>query len=227
MKKQEIEKIEKILEVSDKEVSTKKFAEVWEEIKDRNPNAKQSERKPSRKVSRRRLALVASFVGVLLVGGIVAPIAVYASRNDETVYFSPEQLVKVVVDEDELYQALAEAKIAHVDFSEFQLQGYRLYQGGKKKQTKGAIMEFYDDNSYNLKVEFYDKTVRFNKNLYTDYTLTYSVNGADIRYKLKESYESEGLYVYAIKANYNSVNYFMEYYCFTDNIQPFFDSFFS
>ena len=184
--------------------------------------------KPSRKRNRKRLALVASIAGVLLVGGSVAPIIVHSVNQADIAYFDIENLVMVgVANENELYQALAKAKIAHVDFSEFQLQDSRLYQGGKKKQTKGAIMEFYDDNSYNLKVEFYDKTVRYPAALYTDYTLTYSVNGADIRYKLKESYESEGLYVYAIKANYNSVNYFMEYYCFTDNIQPFFDSFFS
>ncbi|MBQ4268666.1 MAG: hypothetical protein IJB97_03335 [Clostridia bacterium] len=226
MKKQEIEKIEKILEVSDKEVSTKKFAEVWEEIKDRNPNVKQSVRTPSRKVNRKRLALVASIVGVLLVGGSVAPIIVHSVNQADIYYFNIEDLQVVDVDEDMLYQALETAKIGHVNFDGFDLQECKLYQTKNEAQTKGALVKF-SDSAYSLNVKFFDETVKYSKKLYADYTLTYSVNGADIHYKLKESYESQGLYVYAIKANYNSVNYFMEYYCFTDNIQPFFDSFFS
>ena len=227
MKKQEIEKIEKILEVSDKDVSTKDFSGIWEEIKDRDPNANQSERVTPRKRNRKMLTLVASLVGVLLVGGIVTPIAVSASKNNSITYFSLEQLEKIVVEKNELYQVLETAKIQHVSFDEFELQECRLYQTKNTAIPKGALMSFFDDGSYNLTVEFYDKTVKYPENQFENYTLTYSVNGADICYKLKETYETEGLYVYEIKANYNSVNYFMEYYCYTEDIEPFFDSFFS
>ena len=64
------------------------------------------------------------------------------------------------------------------------------------------------------------------RDLEIEYQFNYSVNDAIIEYRVKESYPEDGIYVYDIKANFSSVNYYMEYTCFTKNIKPFLDAFF-
>ena len=80
--------------------------------------------------------------------------------------------------------------------------------------------------TFYLTVDFYDKSVKIDELLNKSYDFDYSVNDAMIQYKIKETYPEDGIYIYDIRANFNSVNYFMEYMCFTEDIKPFLDEFF-
>ena len=94
---------------------------------------------------------------------------------------------------------------------------------------KGGLLELMDDvenPTFFLSLEVYDQSVEIVGQTQRWYDCAYSVNGANIQYRAKASFPDGGVYIYYIKASMNTVDYYMQYTCFTEDIKPFLDEFF-
>ena len=142
-----------------------------------------------------------------------------------------DQLGAVSVTESEFYEDLEESQIKHVDFSGFIIQSYTLLKTNSLV-TKGGLIEVYDDEdaaTMFATIKFLDASVEIEEEKYSDYDLTYTVNNTEIKYKLKEYIEIEGIaiYTYGIFADSVDTRYMIDYNSLTDNVLTFMDTFFS
>ena len=220
----ENKEIEQELERRAESVEVRDFSLVWKDIEGRVS--------PKKRTNSRRLiswiASAAAFVCLTVACSIFLPSIINQnSENPERTYFTDE-LGSISVDETQFYQELTAANIQHVDFSKYIGSNYVLLQA-VDNQTKGGSIDLIDNSdkpTFILAVEFYDDKVKEKPTGSNQYNLSCEANGVTVQYKVKEAYPEESYYVYQMKANYNSVNYYMEYTCFTEDITPFLNEFF-
>lgn len=222
--KMEDKELEQKLKKSVDDIEVRDYSLVWNDIKGRVA--------PKRQVNKRRLtgwiASAVALVCVTIVCSIILPMAITQNDEEPEVTYFMDELGGVAVEETQFYMELEKANIKHVDFSRYVGSYHVLFQT-ESGQTKGGSIELMDDldnATFILDVQFYDDKVKGESMLSSEFNLNYEVNGAIIYYRVKEAYPEDSWYVYELKANYNSVNYYMEYTGFTEDIKPFLDEFF-
>ena len=215
--------IEQRIEKSAENIETREFSSVWSDIKHKVDSREVLERKRFN-----RLIAVAASLAILIIGcSILLPIAIKRNNDKEQSYFL-EQFGAVAVAETEFFETLDKEKIEHVDFSRFVRSNCCLLKTGDGITGGGAIelSDDADEPTFILSILFYADSVKNFELNSPKYDLAYESNGAVVRYRLVESYPEENWYVYELRANYNSVNYAMEYTCFVEDIEPFLNEFF-
>lgn len=226
----EDKEIEKKLKEGANNIEVRDFSLVWNDIKDKIA--------PRKKKHSLWLPIAASVASIVAVCSVIIPTAIKTNDNPitnenqgsgspEQVYFLDELLLVETTSEDFLNQ-LTSASIDIIDISKYVISSSYLFKTAEQN-IKGGRVELTDDldlATFYLTVDFYDKSVKVDELLNKQYDFNYSINNAIIQYSIKESYPEDGIYIYDIKANYNSVNYFMEYTCFTEDVKPFFNEFF-
>ena len=220
----ENKEVEQELERRAENVEVRDFSLVWKDIEGRvSPKKSANNRRMMRWI-----ASAAALVCLTVACSIFLPrIINQNSGNPERTYFTDE-LGSFSLDEVQFYQGLAISGIQHVDFSQYIRSNHALFQT-EDHQTKGGSVQLTDDlnnPTFILAVEFYDDKVKEKPTGSNQYNLSCEANGVTVQYKVKEAYPEESYYVYQMKANYNSVNYYMEYTCFTEDITPFLNEFF-
>ena len=216
--------LEKELENSIDNIEVRDFSLVWDDIKDKVKPKKHTRRS----LIMRWGTVAASFFCLLMACSIILPIVIKQNTKESDVTYFMEQLGAVSVEEKQFYEELNKEDIKHVDFSRYVGNFYVLLQTEDYK-TKGGSIELSDDlenPTFLLTLQFYDDRVKGESIASPEFNLNYEVNGGIIYYRIKESYPEESWYIYELRANYNSVNYYMEYMCFTEDIKPFLDEFF-
>lgn len=226
----EDKEIEKKLKEGADNIEIRDFSLVWNDIK--------SKILPQKKKRSHWLPIAASVASIVISCSVIIPFALQPNDNpitneeqgtgpSEQVYFLDELLLVETTSEDFLNQ-LTSASIDIIDISKYVISSSYLFKTAEQN-IKGGRVELTDDldlATFYLTVDFYDKSVKVDELLNKQYDFNYSINNAIIQYSIKESYPEDGIYIYDIKANYNSVNYFMEYTCFTEDVKPFFNEFF-
>ncbi len=220
------QEIEKKLQESVDNVETREFSEVWGEIKDRIEM-------PSKRKSRRWIPAVASVACAAAVCAVAIPLALHygsdapvtqsssTQSSSEKRYFHDKLFLENVTFEV-FTTSIQQSEIACVDFSDYEIFSSAVYKteddfvaGGKLElanESSYFILQLYADN---VVVDMYSNVV---------YDLSYTANGTVIEYRLKEA--NSGTYKYDIKAQHNGTQYYIEYTCFSEDIQPFLTSFF-
>lgn len=226
----EDKEIEKKLQDGADNIEVRDFSLVWKDIK--------SKIVPSKKKRFHWLPIAASVASIVVACSIIIPVALQSHEqpsignnqstgSSEQVYFLDDLLLLETPSEDFL-NLLTSANIEIVDISNYVISSSYLFKT-PTQSVKGGRVELTDDldsSMFYLVVDFYDESVKIDVLLNRQYDFDYSVNDAMIQYKIKETYPEDGIYIYDIRANFNSVNYFMEYTCFTEDIKPFLDEFF-
>ena len=215
--------IEKQIKESVDKIEVRDFSLVWDNIKHRIDPKKEYAKK---KRVVRWVSAAASFVALVIGCAVVLPITInYGDK--EPVYFM-EQLGAIAVEEFEFYDTLTKEKINHVDFSDYIQSNYTLLQT-ENNVTKGGAIDLSDDveePTFLISIQFYDDKVKGFELDSPKFDLCHQVEGITVYYRILEAYPEESWYVYEVHANYNSVNYSMEYTCFSENITSFLDNFF-
>lgn len=216
--------LEKKLEKSVEKIPVRDFSEVWEEIKDRVEPTKKNR-------FFRWTPVVATVAGLAVVCSIVIPIVINQNQpeNPPKTYLESE-LLSEEVEIQEFLSQISSSELDLVNLSLYSLSSTYLLKT-TDSIVKGGQMELVDNldsPTFYLNIIFYHKTVQVNETQKIEYEVDYTTtNGAVTEYRLKDSYPEYQIYVYDIKANYNSVNYYMEYTCSTEDITPFLNSFFN
>ena len=214
--------VEKKIQESADNIEVRDYSLIWNNIKDRV----QPEKK--RKKRRRWLPVVVSAACVALVCAVAVPVAVnHLGAGKETTYFDDE-LISEAMPLDKLCEELTAAGIEYADFSGYEIVGSMLLKTGDFK-VKGGLVELTDNSenpTFFLFLRLYDEDVIVEFVPEIVYDSRYVANGTEVEYTIQEA-TSDGVYVYNIHANYRGANYYMEYTCFTEDITPFLDAFFS
>lgn len=225
----ENEEVEKILEESAQKTPVRDFGEIWKDI---GPviEEEQKKKKESKKSKffKRQLPVIAS-ICLLIACVVVLPLTLFIDREPQ--YFIDELGMYIVTEED-FYEEIREARIGHVDFTDYYIESYTLLQT-KDMKTVGGVIDVLDDEvapTKFFKIQFFVSSVKLaDNNVYNNLNLSYITNGASIQYQLKST-DGEGdetTYEYTIKATQHRITYLIEYVSFDDNITEFFDEFFS
>lgn len=220
----ENKEIEQELKKRVENTQVRDFSLVWKDIEGRVS--------PKKPANNRRLirwiASAAALVCLTVACSIFLPRFITQNNEiPERTYFTND-LGSFSLDETQFYQGLATSGIQYLDFSQYIRSNYALFKT-EDHETKGGSIDLTDslDNpTFLLSVQFYDDKVKEQSSEANKYDLNCEVNGVTVYYRVKESYPEERFYVYEMKANYNSVNYYLEYTCFTEDITPFLSEFF-
>lgn len=215
--------VEEKLRESVKKIKKRKFSEVWKEIE---PELEIKKKK--RFEFKRWLPLIATSLCLIVGLSVILPLTLH-KKEDELVYFL-DSLGVASVEEDEFHTSIQSAGLSCVDFSKYVIESCALLQTEDRK-TKGGVLDAtdnVDEPTMLLSVEFFSSSVHFREELYADYTLLYSVNGATINYKLNNHLEEDGVetYEYLVKAEFREIIYLISYISLSDNVTEFFDEFF-
>lgn len=216
--------LEKELKTSVDNMEVRDFSLIWNDIKGRVSPKKHT----SKYHFTGWVASVAVLVCLIVVGSIVLPNVINSNNEKPEVTYFMDELGGVAVEETQFYSELEKANIKHVDFSRY-IGSYHVLFQTEDKQTKGGSIELSDDldnPNFLFVIQFYDDKVQGEPMISSEFNLNYEVNGSVIYYRVKEAYPEDSWYVYELKANYKSVNYYMEYTCFTEDIKPFLNEFF-
>ena len=222
--------VEKKLQESADNIETRDFALVWKDIK------QEIEPQRIKKKKSHWLPLAASAASVVVACSIIIPIALAqnqpqvgdeSSSSSEQAYLIGELSV-VEVTAEEFFTKVTLAGIDLVDVSDYIVAFSTLFET-QDAIVKGGKLELTDsleNSTFYIMLRFYDQSVKVEEQEQEQYDFHYSVNDASIQYRCKSFYSEAGIYIYDIKANVNTVNYYMEYTCFTEDIKPFLDEFF-
>lgn len=223
--------VEKKLQESADNIETRDFSLVWKDIQHKVEV-------PQKKMPAFWWKLAASAASIAVACSIIIPLAINqnqqqadtdssSSSSQQLVYLADELSVVDATAED-FFNQVAMAGIDLVDVSDYMVVSSALFKA-PDAVVKGGQLELTDDlenSTVFLMLRMYDQSVVVEDELQTQYNFNYTVNDASIEYRIKEAYPDVGIYIYDIKANANSVNYYMEYTCFTEDIKPFLDEFF-
>lgn len=207
------------MERKEQEHQTRSFDEVWAEI---GPHI---EREKQRRKNRRRIwTSVGSVCACAVVAtAVILPITLYEKPEQPKLYLDDE-LSELSVSAEEFSSRLSDSKIPLVDITDYYIFSYTAYQT-KENKMKGGVLVFADDEnnlSYFINLRFYDKDVNVTGDTTVSYDMSYSTNSkANVEYFLDEDDQK-----YHIKAEYNSVKYYMEYTGSAEAITGFFEAFF-
>lgn len=217
----EREEIEKKLQEKANETKIPDFESVWEKIEPRITEQKKEATRWNKFIR----PLAVTFACVAITCGIVLPIALQKPPVDPPpVYYLNDDLTTVSASETEFLLALQSSTVQVVDLARFKIEVCAIYETdtGIVKGGKAEFLDNEDDPTCLVYVRFYDKDVKVSdtyENVYdTDYV---TQSGAIIAYKHESAFNK-----FYIKAEYKSVQYFMEYMGATETVTQFFETFF-
>ncbi len=216
--------VERKLQESIEKTEARPFDEVWEEIKDRiQPTPIRSKRK-----KRWVVAAVSAAVACGVICAVTLPLLNPAPVTNGPTTYLRDQLQVVPADVGEFNHAFAEEKIDCVDFSEYVVVSTCLYKTSKGI-AKGGKLELADEvnnSTFYLTMQLYSMDVVVDKREEVVFDKHYIVGNTSIEYRIKETYPEDGVYIYDIRTEHNSTQYYMEYTCFSEDITPFLSEFF-
>lgn len=230
----EEKEIERILQKAADNISIPDYKEVYAKIKGQLGKPVRHRRIP---LTRRWKTVVASACSVLIGGGITLSVAIPVSihlRQSKTpvaTRYFVDDLVFTNVDLDNFYLELRTSPFSVVDFSDYAVSLQGLYQLTEGHVTQGGYVEFpigEGDIFSFAKIKFFSERIKVDEVLYSGYTETYSIENGNVKYKLNQIMEEDGLqlYDYVSYAKYNNVTYLINYLSPTNDITEFFDSLF-
>ncbi|MBO5481245.1 MAG: hypothetical protein J6A63_08675 [Clostridia bacterium] len=156
-------------------------------------------------------------------------------NEDEVTYYMWSSLGVAAYGEnvEELYQRLSAANFEIVDVSDYFIAGSTLFyitdETSKEQVVKGCQILYMDDEdnaTFYMDMQVYDDFVKVETWTYTSDIEShfYMANQTEVEYWCTD-FDGE-TYVYRIRARYKNLNYYIEYICFDENIEPFLDEFF-
>ncbi len=211
------QEIEKRLQESANEIKVRDFSQVWENIQGEVAPV----RKKKRRLSRRASALFSAAAAVIVLA-VSLPVGLH--YNQPAVYYW-EELDTQIVSQEVFYQELESSNIDCVDFKRYSTSSYSLFQT-ENGIMKGGMIELSNDVEpmFMMTVNFYDRSVVLNDTTEVYDSSCVTANGATAEYTLIETQDE--YYVFDMKVSYRSVNYYINYTGFGEDVQPFLDSFF-
>ncbi len=213
--------IEELLQQSADSVEMRDFSEVWKNIQGEVTSARPQRRRLPKWVA----ALASSAAAVALISAITLPIVLC---QGEPVYFWDE-LNSNSVSAEEFYNDIESSEVNCVDLRRYVASSCILYQTqeGVVKGGKAQLTDSQSAPTFVMFIKFYESSVEVDNGDIVYDTSYITSNGANVEYVLKTSQPEYSYYVYDMMANYNAVNYYMEYTCFTEDVTSFLDSFFA
>ena len=219
----EDKEIERILQEKADEIKLRDFSEVWQEIK--GQIEKKEEVKP--KWTWKKWLPMALASAVLIVCIALSPMIIKslqpATEIPEEVFFTDELTMQDVF-VDDMFNALHQAKINHVNLSNYEVSSCGLFVTDDNI-VKGASFVLYNIPAFFANMQLYDKSVDLGLNLEMTYNETCKINSTTVHYKFKQ--ESGGMYEYSIFAVHNNVQYVIEYTGVSNNLSDFLNEFFA
>ncbi|MBQ7370234.1 MAG: hypothetical protein IJW58_04585 [Clostridia bacterium] len=217
----EREEIEKKLQEKANETKIPDFESVWEKIE---PRITEQKKEPTRWRKFIR-PLAVTFACVAITCGIVLPIVLQKPPVDPPpVYYLNDDLTSVSTVESELLNALQNSTIQVVDLSRFKLDRCFILKtdNGIVKGGRADFLDNQENPTCLIQLKFYDKDVQVSDNHYENLESSYvTQSGAIIEYKHESAFNK-----FYIKAEYKTVQYFMEYMGATETVTQFFETFF-
>ncbi len=225
MNRKEIE--EKLQQEANK-IEMPSFESIWEKIE---PRIKEiDEQKEKEKPKKRNLLrpLAVTFACLVVTCLIILPFALQKPNekpnDNEIIYYLNDDLIRTPVNTSEFLLSVQGSSIKAVDLSKFKIETSSIYKTdtGIVKGGELAFLDSEETPTCMIDLKFYDNDVQVtdtNENIYdTNYT---TQSGATIEYK----YDNE-LDKFYIKAEYKTVQYFMEYTGVNETVTQFFETFF-
>lgn len=156
-------------------------------------------------------------------------------NEDEVTYYMWSSLGVAAYGEnvEGLYQRLSAANFEIVDVSSYSIAGSTLFyitdETSKEQVVKGCQIAYSDDEdnaTFYIDMQIYDDSVKLEgwKESSDIESHFYMANQTEVEYWCTD-FDGES-YVYRIRAKYKNLNYYIEYICFEENIEPFLDEFF-
>ena len=219
MEKKEVEEI--LREKSDEIEETPDFNKIWEKIQPR------IEKEKKRRFVWRRILLPVACCAVVL--GITLPFVLpQLIHNEPTtpppVLYLNDDLQNVIVEEAEFHQAIQNSDVQVVDLTRFKLDVCSVFktETGVVKGGNADFMDSQESPTCVINLDFYGNDVQVSNTNQIVYDTFYTTqSGAVIEYKFDQE-----LSQYHIKAEYNSVQYFMDYTGVNETVTQFFENFF-
>ena len=228
--------IEEKLKESVGNTEKREFSTVWEDIKD------EIKTRPNTRKRRIQWAAIASAASVVILSAIIIPVALNnqpsgdvqtsntESSKEDVKYYLSDNLDVKLLGIDELYQKFASVGANLIDVRNNEIETSNLFyvvEDGEELPM-GCTISYLDDldnPTFYVVLTAYREMVEVkNWNPTMQEEKTHTVNQTQVRYWV-EHFDGE-TYVYKINATHKSVNYYMEYTCFEENIKPFLDEFF-
>lgn len=155
--------------------------------------------------------------------------------EDEIKYFMSSWLGVAAYGEniEGLYQRLSAANFEIVDVSSYSIAGSTLFyitdETSKEQVVKGCQIAYSDDEdnaTFYIDMQIYDDSVKLEgwKESSDIESHFYMANQTEVEYWCTDF--NGATYEYRIRAKYKNLNYYIEYICFEENIEPFLDEFF-
>ncbi len=206
-------------------IELRDFSQVWSEIQDRIEEPQVEQEKPVKTRIKRFWATLMSGVAACLILVCAVCIPLMLNKPDDPMVFYVDELTQTAVSENQFYSDITSSGIAVVDLTRYTGQGFRIIKTSDNF-IKGGKIEFFKEvntSAYLIDLKFYSNDVVVSEDTIV-YDLTYTVNGATIEYTLTS--DDGGFWIYDVKANYNSVNYFMNITALNQDVTLFFNEFF-
>ena len=233
----EDKEIEALLKESAEEVKVKDFSERWEKLKGRIDSAQEVELKETTsetvlatnantnisQISVKNkiiVSLCSVFFLIVLCLAIVLPLTL---KNNGKIYFNLLELIGVPVSENEFYDNLGESDLKVVNLEKFEIDSYALLYTQDNLLVGGRV-DISDEDGVMASIVFYDSTVKSSFEADEDYK-TCNTNGFNIEYKTV--LDEDELYSTTARAVSTNISYEFKCLSVTENIETFFEKFFS
>ena len=203
-------------------IKMSEFDKLWQQLKPR------IEQEIQKKIRRRKIwrTLATSVACVLITCSVALSIALSkpTSPSKDTVLYLNSDLTAVPQDKTSFLMAINNSGLEVVDLSRFELDVCSVFQTEDKK-VKGGKSEFLDSKENPtciVLLKFYSNDVEVSDDYYNVLDMYHTTqSGATIGYRHESSFNK-----YYVKAEYKSMQYYMEYVGIGDTITQFFEMFF-
>lgn len=143
---------------------------------------------------------------------------------------NPDDLSEKTVTREDFYAGLDDARIYPISFSDYEPDEYRLIVTDDSTVKGGAVVisDAEDGRRMSVLLRFYDSTVELPDISYLGYDLTYMAGGTEIKYKLMQYTEDDGVgsWHYDAFAQHDDLSYYITYHTSKDDVTELFDSLF-
>ena len=217
----ENKEVEEILREKSNETETPDFDKIWEKIQPR------IEKEKKRRFVWRRILLPVACCAVVL-GGTLPFVLPQLIHNEPTtpppVLYLNDDLIVVQTNEETFHQAIESSDVQVVDLTRFKLDTVSILKTDKEvvKGGKAIFLDSQESPTCMIELGFYSADIEVSDKYESVYDTYYTTqSGAVIEYKFDQE-----LSQYHIKAEYNSVQYFMDYTGVNETVTQFFENFF-
>lgn len=217
------EKIEKILQEQANQTEIKPFNEVWQDIK--GEIVKESSQQTEKKVWWKKwLPLSLASIAIVIAIIILLPVLLRTPNLSQEEVFYTDELTIQQTSVDNTLNGLSQANINYVDLSNYNIYDSLLYLSEDNK-VKGARIKLYTESplSFFAEMQIYASDVDLGLEIEKDYDTDYKPGSLTAYYKLKDA---SAEYIYNIYAQFNNVQYVIEYTSSKENVLDFFTVFF-